>query len=169
MTTVLLVLIVLILLFGAAVVKGWLMNAMGAVLAIGLIITITVLFGKGAFWWIFFGGVIVLFIGFIWVRFFDPDEAAHKTRIKHAKVQYAERERRAYEEEQRLSNLSPLDSLMLVFKEYDTRVFDKTKAKAEEFYAKGDEDGLRQLVESICKRNMERLEFNGRYYSSQKH
>lgn len=72
MIVALLVLIVLILLFGAGVVKGWLSNALGLVLGGGAIILALVwvgsFFGEHGAFWIFMivGGL--LFIGSIWAR-----------------------------------------------------------------------------------------------------
>lgn len=65
MTVGLLILIVLILLFGAGVVTGWLANIIGAVigsvLLVALSVTIISLFGEDVFW-LLLGGVAVLFL-----------------------------------------------------------------------------------------------------------
>ena len=72
MIVALLVLIALILLFGAGVVKGWLSNAIGLVLGGGAIVLTLVWLGSylgenGPFW-LFIGIGVLLFIGSIWAR-----------------------------------------------------------------------------------------------------
>jgi len=72
MAIALLVLIVLILLFGAGVVKGWLANllgvAIGVALTIALILTVVSLFGREAFLWLVVGGGGMLLLASIWAR-----------------------------------------------------------------------------------------------------
>lgn len=74
MATGLLFLIVLILLFGAGVVKGWLLNAIGAILGlclvIGIILWICSIFslGDGGFMVIFMVGGLLLALGAAWAR-----------------------------------------------------------------------------------------------------
>ena len=97
MVIALLVLIALILLFGAAVVRGWLRNVLGALvgcmlLAAAIMVAIS-LMGEGSFVWIWIGGGLALFVAALWARHFDPAEAEHKARVKRAQMQREERRR----------------------------------------------------------------------------
>lgn len=95
MVIVLLVLIFLILLFGAAVVRGWLRNLLGALLGCTLlaaaIMAIVSLLGEGSFVWVWSGGGVLLLLAVLWARQFDPAEAEHKARVKRAQAQREER------------------------------------------------------------------------------
>ena len=97
MIVALLILIILVLLFGAGAVKGWIRGVLfwmiGAVLAAAIIVWIISNFGEDAFLWLVFGVGGILLVGSIWARSFDPTEAEHKERIKNAKK--ARDERRA--------------------------------------------------------------------------
>lgn len=88
----LLILNVLILLFGAAVIKGWLKNAFGVALGVilltGLLLVLRTVFGEKAFWVIWICAGTVLLIAVVWARNSDgPDgpEAILKARVKYAK------------------------------------------------------------------------------------
>jgi len=167
----LLILIVLILLFGAGVVKGWLKNALGAMLGIGLIValmlTVTSLFGENAFWWMVYGSGALLLAIVILAHSDIPAAIARWQRRERAQQKRDEHELRAREEEEKLLQQGPLNNLLHIFEQYETRTVPATKAKAQEFYEKGDEEGLRQLVESICKRNQDQLVFDGKLYRRQ--
>ena len=95
MTVFLLILIVLILLFGAGAVKGWIRGALiwilGACLAAAAIAWITTTFGEDAFLWLLLGGGGILIVGAVWARSYDPKEAEHKVRIKRAQEQRRKR------------------------------------------------------------------------------
>ncbi len=97
MTIILLLLIVLILLFGAGVVKGWLRNVFGAVLGISLLASILLtavsIFGEDAFWTIWVGGGALLFALVVWAKSYDPAAAEHKARVKRAQQQRDQRPR----------------------------------------------------------------------------
>lgn len=102
MTVVLLLLIVLILLFGAGAVKDWLINALGAVLGIGLfaglMLTIMTAFGEDAFWWVWgVGRALFIMIGLL-VQQYDPEKAWRdkelKARVKRAQMQREERRKK---------------------------------------------------------------------------
>ena len=99
MIEILLVLIVLILLFGAGTVKGWIKGAAlwlcGAGLAVAIAMWVVANFGEDAFLWLIFGFGGILIVGAIWARSYDPDEAEHRKRVKNAKK--ARDERRANE------------------------------------------------------------------------
>ena len=96
MVIALLILIALILLFGAGVVKGWLRNIVGAAIGItllaGLMLTVTSLLGEDAFWWIWLGGGTVLFVGSVWARSYDPEKASTDADLK-ARIKIAQRQR----------------------------------------------------------------------------
>jgi len=102
MIIILLLLIVLILLFGAGIVKGWLKNALGAVLGIGLfaglMITIVAVFGEDAFWWVWGGGAALFILIGLLVQQYDPEKAWRdrdlKARIKRAQKQREERRKK---------------------------------------------------------------------------
>ena len=72
MSVFLLIIIVAILLFGAGVVKGWLQGALAVALGLFLLCAFAILiaevFGQTAFWVLFFGLGILLFIGSLWAR-----------------------------------------------------------------------------------------------------
>ena len=175
MVIALLILIVLILLFGAGVVTGWLRNAVGAIFGIALLsgsmILVNVFLGEEAIWWVWtLVGCIFMALA-IWAKAYDPEKAARdaalKDRIKIAQQQREDRRKErqiAARAEERLSQQSPLESLKHIFEMYETRTIPTTKAKASVLYAHGDEEGLRQLVESICERNKDHLEFDGKRY-----
>jgi len=98
MTVILLLLIVLILLFGAGVVKGWLKNALGVVLGIalltGILLTLVSIFGEDAFWTIWVGGGAFLFAFVIWAKSHVPAESEHRARVKRAQQQREERRKK---------------------------------------------------------------------------
>lgn len=91
----LLILIVLILLFGAGVVKGWIKGlltfVLGGVLAVALLVWLANILGED-------GAMIALGIGAlalaglsVWARSDDPSEREHKARIKRAQEQRRKR------------------------------------------------------------------------------
>ena len=94
-TVFLLILIVLILLFGAGAVKGWirgaLLGTLGICLAAGVIVWAVSVFGEDGFLWILLGGGGVLFVLSLWARSYNPAEADHKARIKRAQEQRRKR------------------------------------------------------------------------------
>ncbi len=88
-------LIVLILLFGAAAIRGWIVGIfLWIVAAILLAVVAGVLnsiFGKdGLLYGLVFAGVAVAALG-IWATMSDPREAEHRNRVKLAKKQRDER------------------------------------------------------------------------------
>lgn len=98
MIVALLVMIALILLFGAGVVQGWLRNLLRAVLGIVLlsaaILVASTILGEDAFIWIWAGGGTLLLIAVLWARGYDPAEAEHRARVKRAQQQSEERRKR---------------------------------------------------------------------------
>ena len=93
----LLVLIILILLFGAAAVKGWIRGAM--LLLIGGTLFVTIFVWLASAWgqdivFVGLGIFAVVLLGLsIWARSYDPKEAAHRERIKRAQEQREQRKR----------------------------------------------------------------------------
>jgi len=93
----LLALIVLILLFGAAAVKGWIRGIvlwfLGGALFVIVFAWLASVWGEDA---VFIGlgifAVILLGLG-IWARAYDPKEAAHRERIKRAQEQREQRKK----------------------------------------------------------------------------
>lgn len=173
MVIAILFLIALILLFGAGVVKGWLANALGVIFGIGLLtfalFLLTKLFGEDAFWtiWVVGGGIFIA-VG-LWAQSYNPEEAERNRLRKSEQKRFRQEEKRVAREVKRRSKLSPIQSLMEVFGEYDTRTTPDTKAKAEALFDAGDEEALRELVDGICERNLYHLEFDGKLYSSRGH
>lgn len=98
MVVALLFLIVLILLFGAGVVRGLLRNMFGAlwgmVLLAALMFTIIGIFGEEAWTWIWLGGGTLLLIAVLWARQYNPAEAEHRARVKRAQQQREERRKK---------------------------------------------------------------------------
>ncbi|MCL4673667.1 MAG: hypothetical protein KJZ64_12195 [Sphingomonadaceae bacterium] len=100
-TIALLILIILILLFGAAAVKGWIRGAViwifGAILAVFFLTLFISYFGEDAFWWTLLGGGFLLFVGSIWARSYDEGESEHKRRVKRAQEQRRQRHKEGKE------------------------------------------------------------------------
>jgi len=169
MVVALLNLIIQILLFGAGVVHGWLLNIFGAILGILLLATaiavVSHFFGEDAFIWIWAGGGTILLITVLWARQYDPSEAEHRVRMKRAKRERDELRRQSEAEKKVRLQQTPIESLMSVFEEYDARTIPTTKDKANEFYEAQDEKELRELVSKICERNQDCLQFDGSHYT----
>ena len=84
----LLSLVVLILLFGAAVIRSWILGVIGLIVAA---ISLTALFGEnGVLYFLIFLVVAGGGLG-IWANVFDEKAAAHKARVDKAKADRDER------------------------------------------------------------------------------
>ena len=157
----LLVVIVLILLFGAQAVKARIANGCG-MLVLGVVLVGVLLVAQkmtGEQWLWFIGGTVVI-ATMAWIYAAWSEKRAEEILGNRKDVNGFATTLPKKPEPQ-----SPLESLMHVFEEYDSRTVPATKVKAQELFALGDEEGLRQLVESICERNKDHLEFDGKRYS----
>lgn len=166
LVVILLVVIIFMLLFGAQAVKSGLANGcvmliLGAVL-VGVLVVAQKMTAE-QWWW--FAGSVVLIVSAVWGYVVWTEKRALAE--TYGKDDGGEGFKTTLPK--RPEPQSPLESLMQVFEEYDSRTAPATKVKAQELYARGDEDGLRQLVESICERNKDHLEFDGERYSRRSH
>lgn len=162
----LLVVIILILLFGAQAMKSGLANGcvmliLGAVL-VGVLVVAQKIPAE-QWWWV--AGTVALIVSAVWgyvvwsekralAKMYGKDDGDEGFRTKLSKKPEPQ---------------TPIESLMQVFEEYDSRTVPATKVKAQELYARGDEAGLRELVEGICERNKDHLELEGERYSRRAH
>ena len=166
LVVILLVVIILILMFGAQAVKSGLANGCVMLLLGAVLVEVFVVAqGMTAEQWSWLAGSVALLVtvvcGYlVWsekraqAEIYGKDKGAQGSKGTLPKKPEPQ---------------TPLESLMHVFEEYDSRTVPATKIKAQELYARGDEDGLRQLVESICERNQDHLEFDGERYSRRAH
>lgn len=158
----LLVVIILILLFGAQAVKAGIANGCGMLVIGAVLVGVFVVAQRmtSEQWWWFVGGIVaIVAVGWAFVTWSEKADQAE------ALSKQKDWQGFATQLPERPEPQSPLESLMYVFDEYDSRTVPATKVKAQELYARGDEEGLRQLVESICERNRDHLEFDGSRYS----